>query len=1328
MLGIWEFLQSDFFGNSVSKNLNRVTKSQFGVALNFENLDFQLFPPGANLNHVEIQVSRHEVNASARVGKLGIYFNLLDSFRTKLTVKEFYMEDAVVVVESFTDEGKKRKQSGDTFDLNRAVIEAQEPLPFTVEKAFLRDVLVKYGSASQFINMASVSTTKRGLLTKGDLRQIDLSKYSKYQGRLDQVRFEANIHGEVVELKRLEISQGVNSAEASGRIVGYMKDPELNVKGSLLGEIRELHKYFDFDRIGKLRKGVAAGTFSFNGKVDRGLKRDSSAFQASAKMKVKNFDTDFIYGDILEAEASMDQNTIRVESALLKANDQTVVLEKPFDLYSFNENIFTRKPFSLLAQNLALGNALRYIDNTLSPLTGALSGKVDIALEDHGVRFFSDSSVDLKDVKVQTGSKPLLGAKTLTLVAPTFSIVNGAFFMDTAVKIKETSFKVVGGVSKGELDFSVREGRLSLEELGPLAGLDIKGRGTFDLGVKGRGRDVELKMKTELADFDFEGYRLQKVGGDIVFDFSESNIIISGLEGQEGKASLAGEAKINYRTLGLEAKGKLTSKRYRDVKKILTPLLGEVGAIPVDLYGNWNFDFNAEGKATLDDLVVNGTFSGKNNYLYNEGFEFFGFELLFAKRKLELGNILARKSSGIVRGEFSYNLPDGSMGYRFEANELPLSEIANYSKTPFAFDGVLSGKVLGEKRGEEQNALVDLKLTGTNLAGEDYPDSGLSVVMTNKELAYDMNLLGEEVSLGGRFMLQKSEEKSKIDLAVNSKDIRVPLGLLKFVDRNSLNMDGSIRLKAAATFEGLEYEKSDLTINLRELALSKDDLSLDYRNKNSSPQVLVKDGKIERWDLALKGQRVYLVSKGEGSLSGNYDIDSKFKIDAAVLEAFNTVVSQARGTVRAKARFYRNFFKEDYEAVLVGDSVSVSSDRLPSAVSDADFEVKYENKSVLIDKFSANLSSGEVNGKGRVVFSNIVPDIDFKLNFKEAGFPILKKSNLVVSGSTHLTGNKLPYSLTGEVKIQKLLLMNEIGDFKRGKQTVFTKEYDYLPERSSTIANNLVNMNVDIETVEPIMLNNSLADVGIVGNAQVIGGEEDFRVVGKFSLAPRNNKIFFKGNEYTLAKANIFFYQRNKVTNPELDIAAHSVINDHRVNIKVFGPVDDFKMELSSEPALTQEDVLSLIAFGYTEDLSANLSEQEKESMTRAGVGSIIFDSFKINETLKNEFGLKVNLGTEIQEENRGYLSRINSDSAVGRVNSATTIEVKKQLNEAVNLSVTSTVGGSIGQKQSMNLNYNINNQLSVEGVYETRTSAEGEETINDSSLGADVKIRWSFR
>ena len=41
---------------------------------------------------------------------------------------------------------------------------------------------------------------------------------------------------------------------------------------------------------------------------------------------------------------------------------------------------------------------------------------------------------------------------------------------------------------------------------------------------------------------------------------------------------------------------------------------------------------------------------------------------------------------------------------------------------------------------------------------------------------------------------------------------------------------------------------------------------------------------------------------------------------------------------------------------------------------------------------------------------------------------------------------------------------------------------------------------------------------------------------------------------------------------------------------------------------------------------------------------------------------------------------------------------------------------------------HNLNKNLSVEGVYESNTESQSEDLNNDSSLGADVKIRWSFR
>ena len=1320
MAAIWEFLQSDAFGESLSKNLNRFAQSQAGVSVHFENLDFQLFPPGANLNNVSVAVDRKELKASLKAGRLGVYFNMLDSFKTKLNVKEFYLEDAVIDVEELAEKKDSRQtKEKDKMNLRKTLDEFQEPLPFVVEKALVRDALVKIGDREQRINMASISLSGKGIQAAFELDNVILPKINSLPlSSLDTLKGKARILNDLVLVEKLEIHHGLTSVVLSGEVSNFLKNPKAKATGFLKGELGEVEKYLDMKSIGKLERGELRAMLSFEG----GAKN----YQAKAKVEVKNFLTDFVYGDKLEAELRISPDGLMAEKVFLKAQEQEIVLQKPFELYNFTRGEFSRKPFVLRASKLRFNNMLRYLRGTLSPLKASLSGDVHIKVGDNSVKFFSPESVEVGNLRLGQGELPIVQVEKALLISPDFSIVNGAFFMNVRARTLESEFEATGRVEKGELDFVINNGKVSLADFGPFAGVDVKGKGLINLTARGKGAETILKIGANLTEVDLKGCALEKASATTAFNFAKSEVEIANFEGTQGKTKISGSGKINYSNLDVSANGSIQAKRFGDMKRLLNPLLKKY-KVPEDIYGNWKFGFDISGKASLDEIKAKGAFIGSNNYFLGESFEKISFGVLWEKQKLSLKDVSVAKGGGLASGSFYYDLSDASAVFNFTAGGIPLSEISFYSKTPFAFDGYLGGKLAGELRGAKKNLLLDVKLSGTRLAGEDYPDSGVSIAFTEKELAYSARFLGSSAEWEGRFMLGKSKEKSVSRLELDFPDIKRPLGLLKHVEKNALNVEGALKFEASASFEGLSYEEADFSANLKRFFFNKGALELKHAN-SGPPQISVSKGKIQRWNLELGGRRIYLVSKGEGSLFGNYDIDSKMKLDAGVLEILNTLVSQAGGTIRARARFFKNFFRRDYEALVLGDGISVSSDKLPSAITSGNFRIVYDDKKLLLEKLEASLSSGSVSAAGKVGLSGFLPDLDFNVKFKEAGFPIMKKSNLVVSGNAHLSGNKLPYSLTGEIKMQKMLLMNEITDFKSGKGAVFKKDYDYLPARASTISDNLVNMNIGVETVEPILLNNSLADVGIVGNAQIIGGEQDFRLVGKFSLAPRNNRVFFKSNEYVLTKANIFFQERNKVSNPELDIAAHSFINDYKVNIKVYGPVDKFQMELSSEPALSQEDVLSLIAFGYTEDLSANLSEREKESMTRAGVGSIIFDSFKINETLKNEFGLQVNLGTEIQEESRSYLSRVNNDSSVGKVSSATTIEVKKKLNEAMNLSVTSTVGGSIGQRQSMNLNYNLSDKLSVEGVYETRTSDEGEETINDTSLGADVKIRWSFR
>ncbi|MBP9674834.1 MAG: translocation/assembly module TamB domain-containing protein, partial [Bacteriovoracaceae bacterium] len=180
--------------------------------------------------------------------------------------------------------------------------------------------------------------------------------------------------------------------------------------------------------------------------------------------------------------------------------------------------------------------------------------------------------------------------------------------------------------------------------------------------------------------------------------------------------------------------------------------------------------------------------------------------------------------------------------------------------------------------------------------------------------------------------------------------------------------------------------------------------------------------------------------------------------------------------------------------------------------------------------------------------------------------------------------------------------------------------------------------------------------------------------------------------------------------------------------IKINGKVKEFSTDLTSDPALSQTDIFSLLAFGYTQDKSQALSNNQGAAASSLGIGGFLVDKLKINDNLKSSLGLKVSLAPEVLEGGGSYLDGRSNTANSSRVTRATKVQVKKEIAKDVNLAVSSTVGGTIGQRQSMNLNYNINKNVSAEGVYELKTNDEGIEDVIDTSIGGDLKFKWTFK
>lgn len=1325
-VGIWEFVQSEFFAGILSKNVTKYSKEYLGADLSFEKVNFKLFPPGVEINNVILEKkSSDNISYATQVSGLGISFNPLDLFETDLTIDQLYLNDGVLRLKNDNTKNTSAKNTSiDSSDIKISKIlnEVRSRLPFTIKNIEFNKLNLSYNNNSIVTHHALLTLKKDHLDISLILRNFNLNQMNLYEEVLDEVQLNASVFDDLIEVQELILAKNMNVISIKGEVEEFydLQTLDWSLEGSIKGQVVDIHKYLSFEKVGKIYEGVATVNLESEGSI--------ADYYLDATIGIENLTTDFVDADKATLDISVDNENIIFKDLSLRHKNGSLKLTKEFEFFNFRTNKFVEENIFVNAKTFKITNALKYLKNTLGILHGKLSGDVEFVLNPNDFKFIVGPGMLIDDLKLITSEN------SDSIINPTQIKVNSGLFdiKDTVLikldaELNNSKIKTLGTVQNNTVKFSIQNGIIDVSDMGQIAGFDLKGEGGFNLEVLSNSTKQEIVIISSLEKFSFDGYEQDAVKSTIKIDLLKNQLNIKKFVAKTGQTQTEGYFNLGFDDLDVDAKVYQNKFSVSDINKMYSPAVKELHLSAEKMYGDWRTEVQLSGKLTLKDLVLDGRFIGQNNFIYGESFDLIQLKYNLKNAIFGIEDFYGTKANGAIQGGVNYNINTQDTIFWGNINKVPLVEINNFNKIPTNLTGKLSGFLKGSIQKDDFNVESEVNISESKVHNKNIGNSFLKIKFNNGVVDYNTSLLGKFFEASGKVQTKDENKDSEFKWKINSADLNDTLSILTFVDHLKTGFSGQAYLGGEGKFRLSELNKFTADLSVDKLYLNKGSVDLKYESKGQK-QIVVSSGKIKKWDVNIRGKKFYIASKGKGDIAKKYDIKTRVKADANLLEVFNELISKSSGTLLGSIHNYKNGDDEDYVAKLVSNNLTMSSDYMPLALSKGDLLVNYKKKKFILNKLNAQLNSGNLLINGTVDVSRLIPDINIRYEFKNAGIPLLKKSSLTFSGKGSFVGKTVPYTLGGDFQIQKCSIVNEITDFGGG-ESIIKSEIDYLPQDKSSALNQFVNLNINVNTLEPIRITNSMADLGFTGNLLLTGGEREPRLSGKISLAPIKNQIFFKNNTFDLTKGNVFFYERNKITNPELDFQAKSVINKYNVNISLLGQLKEFKMDLNSDPVLSQSDILSLVAFGYTEDLSTNLSDSEKESMTRAGVGSIIFDRFKINETLKNEFGLQVNLGTEISQEEGSYLSQKNAEGGeVGKVRSATTIEIKKQINEAIDLSVSSTVGGTVGQKQSMNLNYNLNKNLSVEGVYESNTETQSEELINDSSLGADVKIRWSFK
>jgi len=250
-------------------------------------------------------------------------------------------------------------------------------------------------------------------------------------------------------------------------------------------------------------------------------------------------------------------------------------------------------------------------------------------------------------------------------------------------------------------------------------------------------------------------------------------------------------------------------------------------------------------------------------------------------------------------------------------------------------------------------------------------------------------------------------------------------------------------------------------------------------------------------------------------------------------------------------------------------------------------EVGFAGNRLTIRQCGGNLSGGRFDVTGGVLFTDLVnPRID--VHFVSQGDLLLRNEAVTVRADSDIrvTGPFAAASVTGDIGITKSRFFKEIEILPIELPGRPAPKPPALPAPPSITTPPLRDWKfaLKIHTKDPFIINGNLAngmaliDLNLGGTGGSPTLEGTVRIENLVASLPFSRLKVTNGFVY---------FSKDQPFVPQLNIQAVSNLQDYNINVFIYGPAQDPKTVMSSEPPLPQEDIVALLATGAT---TANLS------------------------------------------------------------------------------------------------------------------------------------------
>ncbi len=690
--------------------------------------------------------------------------------------------------------------------------------------------------------------------------------------------------------------------------------------------------------------------------------------------------------------------------------------------------------------------------------------------------------------------------------------------------------------------------------------------------------------------------------------------------------------------------------------------------IEYPVVGKLNFTLHAAG--TEDDPHGQGEISVKDGQAHGRPIRSLTSKITFANHTAEFEDIHLQAAHGTVSGDAAYNFHSREVKLDLTGHSIDLAEIPEVQHPHLQVAGVTNFTVKGSGTLDEPVINAHGQIGKLMLNGDIVGNITADAITRGRQLTLTArsNFPTATLTLDGSVELH-GDMPGSATLRFANLDVNpfLPEGMRNQVTRQA-SLDGEAHLTGPLKQPRLLHA----SLSIKQFSVEVEHIPI----KSDGPvELSLANGTVTIQRCAMISQDNRLTVTGTASFEGNrpLNLSADGSLNLKLAETVNpdlTSYGSANVNVKIGGTVSAPLMSGRMEVLHAG----LSMIDLPAGLGDVNGTLVFNQDRLQVENVTGRMGGGHVKLGGFITFG---PAVGFNLTaegndirFRYSGISVTSDQSLQLNGTMQNA------SLTGTITVTRFAQIPS-GDMQ------FLLAQATAPPRILNPKSPLNNLHMEVRILSSpaLTVQTSLAKLSGDIDLHLRGTAARPVLLGRVNIAEGDIKI--GGTKFHLERADITFLNP-LVIDPVLDVEATTQVRDYDITIGLHGTMERLNTTYRSDPPLSSDDIISLLAFGSTQSENA-MGAAPTAGFAQSASGALL--SSALNQAVSNRVS-KLFGASSI---------RINPSFGGPQNDPNARITIEQQVTNNVTLTYVTDLARS-GQ-EVIQFEYNINSEYSVQGL-----------------------------